>query len=125
MQRGTSKRRGPEGDATGHAQLAAVGWAGVTTAPAPPAVVERISQARLGSCLSELEAGRARRALDRLGIATVTHEECAGSSVPMVVVSSHDLEVRNLPPHPIASRILPTLRECAAAICRMHAGSGG
>jgi len=107
MSRGsTTRRRVLEGDATGHAQLAAVGWADAATAPAPAPAVEplRVSQARLGSCLTESEAGRARRALDRLGIATVTHDECAGSSVPMVVVSSRDLEVWHLRSICIASR---------------------
>jgi hypothetical protein len=54
-----------------------------------------VTQARLGSCLTTHEAGRARAALGKLGIAIITHSDSSNSTgVAMVIVSSSDLEVR-------------------------------
>jgi len=54
-----------------------------------------LTQARLGSCLTTPEAGRARAALGKLGIAIITHSDSSNSTgVAMVIVSSSDLEVR-------------------------------
>ena len=54
-----------------------------------------VTQARLGSCLTALQAERARAALGKLGIAIITHSHSSNSTgVAMVIVSSSDLEVR-------------------------------
>jgi hypothetical protein len=54
-----------------------------------------VTQARLGSCLTTDAAERARAALDKLGIAIITHSDSSNSTgVAMVIVSSSDLEVR-------------------------------